>query len=119
MDTSFQIINVDFLGSLFIPNAFSPDAGTIETMYFIPKGVGIQEYLIEIFSPYGEKVWSSTKLDNGQPAEKWDGTLNGKPLPQGAYVWKAYALFGNGKIWEGMKFEDKKPTKVGSVTILR
>jgi PKD repeat protein len=118
-DTAVLPITINFLGSLFIPNAFSPDAGTNETKYFIPKGVGLSEFQIDIFSPYGEKVWSSTTLSDGQPSDRWDGTFNSKPLPQGAYVWKAQAVFQNGKIWEGMSYEDKKPERTGSVMIIR
>jgi|JI10StandDraft_1071094.scaffolds.fasta_scaffold07917_3 PKD repeat protein len=118
-DTAVYPITVEFLGSLFIPNAFSPDAGTDETKYFIPKGVGLSEFNIDIFSPYGEKVWSSSMLSNGQPSEKWDGTFKERPLPQGAYVWKAHAVFQNGRIWDGMSYEGRKPIKTGSVMIIR
>ncbi len=120
-DTIRHIITLDFLGSLFIPNALSPEAGTEATRYFIPKGVGLKEYEIEIFSPYGERVWSSNQLTSDhQPAEQWDGTHNDRPLPQGAYVWKCRAIFENGKIWEGMKYkQDEHPKKTGTVTIIR
>ncbi len=118
-DTITKIVVVDYLSSLFIPNAFSPDAGTPETKYFIPKGAGISEYTIEVFSPYGEKVWASNALTNGHPSEYWDGSLNGTTLPQGAYVWKAHAIFQNGSIWNGMIYNGEKPIKVGSVMIIR
>ena len=118
-DTAMYAIQVDFLGSLFIPNALSPDAGTIETMYFIPKGVGLASYNIEVFSPYGEKVWSSNKINNGQPEEKWDGTFNNKPVPQGAYVWKVDAIFQNGNRWNGMSYKGEPPSTYGSLMIIR
>jgi len=118
-DTIIKAILIDYLSSLFIPNAFSPDAGTEETQYFIPKGAGISQYQIEVFSPYGEKVWASDELTNGHPSEKWDGTFNNIELPQGAYVWKANAIFQSGKIWNGMSYRGEKPTRVGSVMILR
>ncbi len=119
-DTSFQYVLIDYFGSLFIPNAFSPDAGNEETSYFIPKGVGLREYLIEIYSPYGELVWYSDKLINGQPAEKWDGIHNNSPSPQGAYTWKVRAIFENGNVWKGMRYKDsEKPKNTGSVILLR
>ena len=118
-DTIVYPVEVDYLGSLFIPNAFSPDAGTDETGFFIPRGAGLAEFLIEVFSPYGEKVWSSDKLLNGQPTEKWDGTFQSRPLPQGAYVWKVEAIFQNGQVWKGMSYEGEKPKRVGSLMIIR
>jgi len=118
-DTITKAVLVDYLSSLFIPNAFSPDAGTEQTRFFIPKGAGLSQFHIEIFSPYGEKVWDSDQLINGRPSDSWDGTFNGKPLPQGAYVWQANALFQNGKIWSGMSYNDEKPQRVGSVMIIR
>ena len=119
-DTSFQNIYIDYFGSLFIPNAFSPDAGNNETAFFIPKGVGLREYLIEIYSPYGELLWSSDKLINGQPLEKWDGKHNDKPVPQGAYAWKVRAIFENGQVWKGMRYkESERFSNTGSVILLR
>ena len=119
-DTSEQNIFIDYFGTLFIPNAFSPDAGNEETSYFIPKGAGLSEFLIEVYSPYGELVWSSTKLINGQPVEKWDGKYKDSPVPQGAYTWKVRAIFENGQVWQGMQYKaGEKLKSVGSVVVLR
>ena len=113
------MIHEIFFGSLFIPNAFSPDVGTDQTKYFIPKGAGIAEYSIEIYSPFGERVWSSIDLEEGQPTGKWDGTKNNSPLPQGAYAWKAKVIFQNGNIWPGMSYFGQPPKKTGTVMIIR
>ncbi|MFN6093273.1 MAG: hypothetical protein ACK44N_12715, partial [Bacteroidota bacterium] len=66
-----------------------------------------------------EKVWSSNKLNNGQPDEKWDGNFNNKPVPQGAYVWKVDALFQNGNRWNGMSYKGEPPSTYGSLMIIR
>ena len=117
---SSKTILIDYLGSLFIPNAFSPNGGTDETKYFTPKGTGLKSYTIEVFSPYGERVWYSDRLVDGQPVESWDGKYHDKELPQGAYAWKATAIFHDGKIWSGMKYPFMdKPTTEGTVTIIR
>ena len=45
----------------------------------------------------------------------WDGTTqDGFPLPQGTYVWKIYAKFSNGKVWQGV---DGKTT--GPIYLIR
>jgi len=120
VDTSSITFTYDGLGSLFVPNAFTPDAGNDQTGFFFPKGVGLKEYLIEVFSPYGELVWFSDKLINGCPVEKWDGNHRGKPVPQGAYVWKVRAIFEDGNVWRGMKYNvSDKPSTQGSVMVIR
>jgi PKD repeat protein len=116
---TLMTIDPPFIKGLFVPNAFSPEAGVGEVRYFIPKGVGLKEYRIQIFSPYGQLVWQSDKLEEGQPAEIWDGTLNGQLLQQDVYVWKAYGIFEDGSVWRGMPGPDGKPKTIGSVTLLR
>jgi len=94
--------------SFSAPTVFSPSGGSGEERFFRPLGTGIETYSIEIFSPAGELVWESTALQNGQPAEAWDGTLYGRPLPQGAYSWKVEIKYQNGEI----------DTQTGLVTLL-
>ena len=104
---------------LFLPNAFSPEQGLDEVRVFKPAGVGLKEFHIQIFSPYGQLLWESKELENGQPAEAWDGNVNGKLLPQDVYVWKAYGVFEDGSVWQGMPKKNGGYQTVGSVTLLR
>lgn len=46
----------------------------------------IDNYSLEIFSRYGEKVFISHEVTHG-----WDGTDNGRLLPQGIYIYKITA----------------------------
>ena len=48
-------------------------------------------------------------LAEGQPDGRWDGTINGAPVPQGAYSWEAQARFLDGRVVRS----------VGTVTVLR
>lgn len=117
-DTTF-VVEPSFIGRLYVPNAFAPEQGIGEATIFLPKGVGIKEYQLQIFSPYGEMLWESTVLDNGQPAEGWDGTHNGNPLPQDVYVWKIKAIFDDGSFWMGNLTESGSYKRLGSVTLIR
>ncbi|MFN6019122.1 MAG: gliding motility-associated C-terminal domain-containing protein, partial [Bacteroidota bacterium] len=78
---------------------------------FKPVGIGLVAYEIQIFSPWGERVWYSNKLKQDAPEESWNGSKNnvGPILPQGAYIWQAVITFVNGK----------KEIFTGSVSILR
>ena len=119
-DTISKALGVDYSGTLYVPNVFSPEVGVGESAIFKPKGLSLKEYHLEIFSTYGQLLWDTYKLENGQPVEGWDGMLKGTLLPQDVYVWKIRAIFTDGKAWEGMK--DPKSGKnaiMGSVLLLR
>ncbi|MGZ5281513.1 MAG: PKD domain-containing protein [Bacteroidia bacterium] len=118
-DTFVQQIHLDFFKGLFVPNAFTPDAGIAEVRSFKPKGAGLETYLIQIYTPDGELLWESSALINGQPAEGWDGKYKGKTLPQGVYVWKAQATFLDGSVWEGKVYDNGSVKRVGSITLIR
>ena len=53
----------------------------------------MKEYHVEVFSTYGQLLWESSALENGQPTEGWDGRWKGTLLPQDIYVWKIRAIF--------------------------
>ncbi len=113
------IIEPTFFGQLYIPNAFAPDLGKGEAQIFLPKGHGLKEFHLQIFSTYGELLWETFDLVEGQPSTGWDGTHKGYPLPQDVYVWKARAVFEDGTTWKGNKAISGKYQKAGSVTLLR
>ena len=121
-DTANAIINLDTLTGLFIPNAVEPD-NTINELkgLFKPQGIGLAEYHIAVFARNGQLVWESSKLDaEGIPEESWDGTLNGKPLPSGVYIWEVKrAKFLDGTNWDGMEDDNGKPRKSGFIYLIR
>lgn len=119
-DTATKALGVDYDGTLYVPNVFSPEVGAGETAIFKPKGLNLKEYRLEIFSTYGQLLWDSDKLEDGKPLEGWDGKYKGTILPQDVYVWKIRAIFNDGRAWEGMK--DSKTGKkavMGSLVLLR
>lgn len=106
----------DILG-FYVPTAFAPDHVNEEVRIFKPKGINILDYQIEVFDIWGNLLWESDKLDEeGSPTEAWDGTYNGKPLQQGAYVWRAFVKFRDGSIWY---LDKEKGTRTGTVTLIR
>jgi PKD repeat protein len=104
-----KTVSPDFFFGLYVPNAFSPETGIGEVRLFKPKGKGIVDYHMQVYSPWGEQVWSSTIIDGEEPGEAWDGTYKGAILPQGAYVWKVTVEFINGK----------REVRTGTVVLLR
>jgi len=69
-------------GQFFIPNTFTPN-GDGNNDRFIPISYSEKEWTVEVFSPWGTKVFDSNQLTNG-----WDGAFEGSPCSPGAYVWQ-------------------------------
>ncbi len=119
VDDTLVTITPGFIKALYIPNGFSPQQGIGDVRLFKPKGVGIKEYHIQIFSTYGQLIWESRELKDGQPLEAWNGKLGGALLPQDVYVWKAQAIFEDGSAWQGVEKEDGGFKTMGSLILLR
>jgi PKD repeat protein len=119
-DTVSKIIQVPFFGGLFVPNAFIPSSSNPEICVFKPVGFGLKTYTCQVFDTWGNLIWESDKIENGAPAEGWNGKHNGEPLPENAYVWKIEATFIDGYNWEGMQYEgESRKRKVGTITLVR
>ena len=120
-DTVYKWVEVYFIHSLNVPNAFTPYTGPWEDRKFTPKGIGIQQYDIWIYDVWGTTIlWHSDKLDaQGSPTESWDGIFNGEMMPQDAYVWKVVAIFRDGTPWEGKHYKSGEIKPTGTVTLLR
>lgn len=118
VDTISRYVNVEFFGTLHVPNAMVVGDPDPQASIFLPKGKGILRYRCAIFDEWGSLLWESTALEDGSPAEGWDGRYRGEPVPQGAYVWKIDALFGNGEVWEGQEYNGSFH-QAGSVTVIR
>lgn len=119
-DTISVEVDIEFFGGLFLPNAIYPGHENFEISHFVPKGVGIKEFELLIYDDWGNLIWQTTALDaNGRPTESWDGTFNGEPVQQDAYVWKVTAVFLDDSPWEGKEYKKGKMKKSGTVTVIR
>jgi gliding motility-associated-like protein len=91
------------LPDFFMPTGFVPD-GRITTEY---KPVGnirnISEYDFRIYDRTGKMIFRSK-----DPATGWDGTVHGKKIPAGVYI---YYIF--------IKKGDKITDRTGNITLVR
>ncbi len=108
-----------YCDGLFIPSAFSPETGLGEVRLFGAKGLGIKEYRLSVYSRFGNLIWTTDKLEQGLPVERWDGMFEGTIVPQDMYIWKCDAVFENGEIWQGQEDANGTKQRVGTVTVLR
>lgn len=91
---------------LHVPTVFSPNNDGIND-YFLPKGLDIESYQLEIYNRWGQLIFTSNKLEHG-----WDGTIGNTTAEAGVYVYRIkYSGYKNKKMQE---FVVK-----GNVTLLR
>jgi PKD repeat protein len=119
-DTTFYEYKLLFKG-LYVPNAFAPTSTNLGVRLFQPVGTNLKQYHVMVFDMWGHMVWESTKLDDkGIPTEGWDGTFEGKIMPQGNYMWKINALFVDDSSWSGSDIGVGGSGKtMGSVALIR
>ncbi|MEA3478434.1 MAG: PKD domain-containing protein, partial [Bacteroidota bacterium] len=91
-------------GVLRYPTAFKPnktgptgggvpgDPNLINTVFFPPIQQQIDDYHLQIFNRWGEKLFESTDINIG-----WDGYYKGTLCKQDVYVWQVKGRFNNGK----------------------
>jgi PKD repeat protein len=121
-DTISMVVDLDTLGALYIPNVFTPgDASIAEKDIFKPKGIGLENYYIAVYSRNGQILWESDAVDEeGIPTDAWDGNFQGQPMPAGTYVWRVHrASYFNGRPWRGMEDERGVMRVTGYVTLVR
>ncbi|MEE4177578.1 MAG: PKD domain-containing protein [Bacteroides sp.] len=101
--------------ALYFPDAFTPDengpnggsyiTGDPLNHIFYPVYTGIEDYVMEIYTRWGELVFRTEDLEIG-----WDGYYRGKLAKMDVYVWKVwYTCAGTGR----------KVVKAGDVTLIR
>jgi len=121
-DTTLLEYELMFKG-LYIPSAFQIE-GPKENTIWTPKGINLKRYTVEVFSLWGDVVFSSTLLTTtGEPAEGWNGWMNnvksGEILPVGNYIWKASGKFKDDSLWKGMEDDEGDFHTSGVVTMIR
>jgi gliding motility-associated-like protein len=87
---------------LILPTAFTPNGDGINPSFSI-SGKFIAKMSIQIFDRWGVLVFASDKN------EPWNGTKDGRAMPESAYVWKA----------EGVDTAGNTFTREGTVILLR
>ena len=120
LDTAYNQVRISEFQGLYVSNAFSPDYGPSEVRTFKPRGVSLKTFNMYIYDNWGNLIWETDELVNGEPSVGWDGRdKGGNPMPQDTYVWKVEATFLNGSIWPGKTYDDGTTKRYGTVTLIR
>lgn len=101
--TAMDSLLVEVIGSLYVPNAFTPNGDGINDQF---KAVGseIEEFHLQIYDRWGELIFETDDIDQG-----WNGGVNRHYVESEVYVWEIVA-----KEHTGVSFE-----KRGHVTVIR
>ncbi|MCC6371842.1 MAG: gliding motility-associated C-terminal domain-containing protein [Bacteroidia bacterium] len=106
-DTVIHIIRVDEDFTVFVPNAFTPNAdGKNET--FAPVLRSSTKMMFEVFDRWGHKIFETTDANNG-----WNGTFEGVECKQDVYIWKLQLNTNEPSAKTGLKI------MAGEVTLYR
>jgi len=103
IDDSVMVDVIQHCGSIYMPNAFSPNGDGTNDVLSV-KGNCIKGLDLIIFDRWGNKVFETTN-----PSAGWDGTFKGKPLNSGTYVYSV----------EISDLDNNTISKKGNVTLLR
>lgn len=87
---------------LWFPDVFTPDAES-NNRFSIITTLPLESFEMTIYTRNGLMVWHCEDIN-----EPWDGTRNGTPMPQGAYVYH-WRLKSNNRVRSGL----------GIITLLR
>ncbi len=96
-DTILKSILVGEDYGIYVPNTFTPNGDGLNDIFYA-KGFGIKKYEMQVYDRWGEKVFTSTDLN-----EAWDGTYvtkaGTKQIQEGVYTWriKLTNVFGKSK----------------------
>lgn len=121
-DTITRIARIDgFPGYLYVPNAICPGCLQSNLREFLPKGKGLAQYRLQVFTTWNELVFQTSSLDaEGAPNQAWDGRYKGQLVQQDVYVWRIDARFMNGTEWIGMIYPGEgQYKKVGTITVVK
>ncbi|GAB4374840.1 MAG: hypothetical protein Kow0075_00810 [Salibacteraceae bacterium] len=91
-DRATMIVKPDFF--LYVPNSFTPNGDFINDSWSV-KSLGIREMKLEVYSQWGDVVFSTTDKHFA-----WDGKKNGQPVTSGVYVWRIVLYTDNGEYVE-------------------
>jgi gliding motility-associated-like protein len=89
-----NLLKIPLEPKIFLPTAFSPNQDGINDELVLQGNFGrITTFSFTILNRWGETIFTSNSLN-----EAWDGTLGGKPAPEGYYFYQIKAITNTNEI---------------------
>jgi gliding motility-associated-like protein len=79
---------------IMVPNAFTPDGSKNQNFKPYTRGIASMEFYV--FNTWGELLYKSESLED----QGWNGLHNGKPAPNGNYVYRGRFTSRSGEVSE-------------------
>ena len=92
-----------FSPTIYVPNAFTPNGDNLNDGFGV-KGIAINEFDIQIYNRWGEKIFQSSDIN-----EKWYPVYRGDDIPMGTYVY----------LITFTDYENKAFKKTGTINLIR
>ena len=89
--TDTVLVYVNFIESLGVPDAFSPNGDNVNDVLFV-KGFGFEYVNFKVYNKYGQMMFESSVQEIG-----WDGTFKGRDENPGVFTWVVEYKFINGR----------------------
>ena len=99
-DSLTTYVAVDGRQPIYVPNVFTPDGDGNNDYVAIFGNIGIVERILsfQVYTRWGEQVYSDGNFAPNSARRGWDGMLNGRPALPGAYMWVAEVRLFDGQI---------------------
>lgn len=92
-----------FLPTVYVPSAFTPNNDNLNDGFGV-KGIAINQFTIEIYNRWGEKLYQSNDID-----EKWVPNYMGNDIQEGIYLY----------LINYTDFNENSYRKAGTITLLK
>ena len=96
-------ITISREAKIIVPDAFTPNGDQMNDE-FLPKGITVDRFLMNIYSRWGEVVYSTADKTKG-----WNGQINGVPAATGQYMYRI----------EVEDLSGQKTVRTGAVLLIR
>jgi gliding motility-associated-like protein len=95
---------------VYVPNVFSPNGDGLNDYFTLFTDSDVREItLLEIYTRWGDLVFSKKNFPPNDPSQGWDGKFAGEDLNPGVYVYRIEIIYG----------DDLKDNLAGDITIIR
>jgi gliding motility-associated-like protein len=92
-----------FSPTIYVPNAFTPNGDNLNDGFGV-RGVAINEFTIQIYNRWGEKIFQTADIN-----EKWYPLYRGENIPMGTYMY----------LITFTDYENKAFKKTGTINLIR
>jgi gliding motility-associated-like protein len=99
-----SIVKTNTGGLIFIPDAFTPNKDQLNEVFYLLTGVeAVVVKDFSIFNRWGQKLFTAQNVAPNNPANGWNGKINGQDAAAGTYVYMITIAFSDGtqKIYKG------------------